>query len=96
MSIIQKRDGDEFRCVVIYGQQRYVAQKIQHELIEYVHGHVVVVEEIPSAIVHYNFFKRKELHCHKHFQGEAFHTWWKLYTPKAAGFGGNAVVPVLS
>ena len=55
MSIIQKRIGNEFRYVTSYGQQRYIAQKMQHKLIDYVYGQVSVAGETLIAMTSYNF-----------------------------------------
>lgn len=52
MSIIQKRIGNEFRYVTSYGQQRYIAQKMQHKLIDYVYGQVSVAGETLIAMTY--------------------------------------------
>ena len=60
MVIVQKNNDDhEYPNMAICGQQGYVSQKIQHKLIDYPNGQIVVLAETPNAIVHYNFLRER-------------------------------------
>ena len=55
MEVIQKNNGDEYPYVAKWGQQGYVAQKIQNKLADYPNAQLVVLAETPNAIVHDNW-----------------------------------------
>ena len=59
MVIIQKNNSDPYPYITICGQQGYVAQKIQHKLVDYPNGQIVVLSETPNAIVHYNWLRER-------------------------------------
>ena len=59
MVVIQKNNGDEYPYIAICGQQGYVAQKIQNKLIDFPNGQIVVLDETPNAICHYNYLRER-------------------------------------
>ena len=73
MVVIQKNNSDEYPYVAICGQQGYVAQKIQNKLTDYPNDQLVVLDETPNAIVHYNWLRERGCiianpDCVRHFR----------------------------